>query len=428
MQYTTLGHSDIKISRLCLGGMSFGEASPDFHQWTIGPDETRAVIKRAIDAGVNFIDTANCYSFGTSEEYIGAALRELGIAREDVVLASKVHFNEGGLSAAAIKREIEGSLKRLDTDYLDLQWTIGPDETRAVIKRAIDAGVNFIDTANCYSFGTSEEYIGAALRELGIAREDVVLASKVHFNEGGLSAAAIKREIEGSLKRLDTDYLDLYIIHRFDYDVPMEETMEALDSLVREGKVRALGASAMYAYQLHNMQVIAEQNGWTKFTSMQCHYNLLYREDEREMIPVCRQYDMAITPYSPMASGHLCRPTWESTSTRGTTDKTMVNKYDHDRAIDMPIVERVAKVAADHDVPMSQVALAWHWARGVEAPIVGCSKPERVDDAVAALDLTLSPAEVDFLEELYQPHALVGPKGRPGEKALAGTTKVKTSR
>ena len=184
----------------------------------------------------------------------------------------------------------------------------------------------------------------------------------------------------------------------------------------------------MYAYQLHNLQIVARDNGWTPFTSMQCHYNLLYREDEREMIPVCRQYNMAITPYSPMASGHLCRPTWESTSTRGTTDKTMVNKYDHDRAIDMPIVERVAKVAADHGVPMSQVALAWHWARGVEAPIVGCSKPERVDDAVAALDLMLSTAEVDFLEELYQPHALVGPKSRPGEKPLAGTTNVKTSR
>lgn len=339
MRYTTLGHSGIKISPLCLGGMSFGKASPDFHQWTIGPNETRAVIKRALDHGINFIDTANCYSFGTSEEYIGAALRDLGVARADVVLASKVHFNEGGLSAAAIKREIEGSLKRLGTDYLDL-----------------------------------------------------------------------------------------YIIHRFDYNVPMEETMEALDQLVLEGKVRALGASAMYAYQLHNLQDIAQANGWTQFTSMQCHYNLLYREDEREMIPVCRQFNMAITPYSPMASGHLCRPTWESESARGTTDKTMANKYDRDRAIDMPIVERVAKVAAEHGAPMSQVALAWHWARGVEAPIVGCSKPERVDDAVAALDLELSNEEVSFLEELYQPHALVGPKGRPGEAPLAGTTNVKLTR
>ncbi|WP_322155590.1 aldo/keto reductase [Paratractidigestivibacter sp.] len=339
MQYTTLGHSGIEVSRLCLGGMSFGEASPDFHQWTIDADGTREVIRRALDSGINFIDTANCYSFGTSEEYIGRALRDLGIAREDVVLASKVYFNEGALSSAAIEREIEGTLKRLGTDYLDL-----------------------------------------------------------------------------------------YIIHRFDYDTPMEETMEALDRLVRAGKVRALGASAMYAYQLHNLQVIAEQNGWTKFTSMQCHYNLLYREDEREMIPVCRQYNMALTPYSPMASGHLCRPTWESSSVRGTTDTTMQNKYDRDRAIDLPVVERVAKVAADHGVPMAQVALAWHWARGVEAPIVGCSKPERVDDAVAALDVELTAEEVDFLEELYQPHNLVGPKGRPGEKALAGTTNVKLTR
>ncbi len=339
MQYTTLGHSGIKVSKLCLGGMSFGEASPDFHQWTIGPDDTRAVIKHALEAGINFIDTANCYAFGTSEEYIGAALRDLSVAREDVVIASKVHFNEGGLSAAAIEREIEGSLKRLGTDYLDL-----------------------------------------------------------------------------------------YIIHRFDYDTPIEETMEALDKLVRAGKVRALGASAMYAYQLHNMQIAAEANGWTKFTSMQCHYNLLYREDEREMIPVCRQYNMAITPYSPMASGHLCRPTWESPSVRGTTDTTMVNKYDRDREIDMPVIERVAQIASNHGVPMAQVALAWHWARGVEAPIVGCSKPERVDDAVAALDLKLSAEEVEFLEELYQPHNLVGPKGRPGEKALAGTTKVKLTR
>ena len=308
------------------------------------------------------------------------------------------------------------------------QWTIGPEATREVIARALELGVNFIDTANCYAFGTSEEYIGRALRDLAVPRDQVVLASKVHFNEGGLSAAAIEREIEGSLKRLGTDYLDLYIIHRFDYDVPMEETMEALDRLVRAGKVRALGASEMYAYQLHNLQDVAAANGWMQFSSMQCHYNLLYREDEREMIPVCRQFGMALTPYSPMASGHLCRPTWDSSSKRSTTDATMRNKYDRDRAIDMPVIERVAKVAADHGVPMAQVALAWHWARGVEAPIVGCSKPERVDDAAAALDVTLSPEELDFMEEPYVAHELVGPKARPGEKPLAGTTKVKLSK
>lgn len=333
MSYTTLGHSGIKIPRLCIGGMSFGKPSADFHQWTIGPDEARAVIKRALELGVNFIDTANCYAHGTSEEYIGGALRNLGIQRDQVVLASKVFFNEGGLSREAINREIDGTLRRLGTDYLDL-----------------------------------------------------------------------------------------YIIHRFDYETPIEETMEALDSLVRAGKVRAIGASAMYAYQLHNMQVAAERNGWTKFTSMQCHYNLLYREDEREMIPVCRQFGMALTPYSPLASGHLCRPTWDSASRRSTTDAAMRNKYDADRERDMPIVERVAEVAGRHGVPMARVALAWQWARGVEAPIVGCSKPERVDDAAAALDVVLTSDEVAYLEEPYVAHELVGPAARPGEKPLAGTT------
>lgn len=333
MDYTTLGRSGIRIPRLCLGGMSFGRASADFHQWTIGPDETREVIKRALELGVNFIDTANCYAHGTSEEYIGAALRDLGVARDQVVLASKVFFNEGGLSREAINREIDGTLRRLGTDYLDL-----------------------------------------------------------------------------------------YIIHRFDYETPIEETMAALDALVRTGKVRALGASAMYAYQLHNMQVVAEREGLTPFSSMQCHYNLIYREDEREMIPVCRQFGMALTPYSPLASGHLCRPTWDSASKRSTTDVTMRNKYDADRERDMPIVERVAELADRHGVPMSRIALAWHWARGAETPIVGCSKPERVDDAVAALDVALTSEEVAYLEEPYVAHELVGPAARPGEKPLAGTT------
>ncbi len=301
------------------------------------------------------------------------------------------------------------------------QWVIDQPATQEVIARALELGVNFIDTANVYAHGTSEEFIGTSLKNLGVAREDVVLASKVHFNEGGLSREAILREIEGTLRRLGTDYLDLYIIHRFDYDVPMEETMEALDSLVRAGKVRALGASAMYAYQFHNLQLVAEANGWTKFTSMQNHYNLLYREDERELIPVCRQYDVALTPYSPLASGHLTRATWDSDSVRSTTDGTMAAKYDHEREIDMPIIERVAKVAAERGVPMADVALAWHWARGVVAPIVGCSRPSRVDDAVRALDVHLTGEEVAFLEEPYQPHALVGPKGRPGEAAVPGT-------
>ena len=332
MQYTTLGHSGIEASRICLGGMTFGEASPRFHQWTI--DE---------------------------------------------------------------------------------------EATREVIKRAFDRGVNFIDTSNGYSFGSSERYIGSALRKLGIPRDQVVLASKVFFNEGRLSRAAIKREIDGTLGRLGTDYLDLYIIHRFDYGTPIEETMEALHELVLAGKVRAIGASEMYAYQLHDMQIAAERNGWTKFTSMQCHHNLLYRENEREMIPVCREFNMAITPYSPLASGHLARPMWETDSKRSETDATMRQKYDAARAQDEPIVARVREIAAAHGVPMARIALAWLFARGIEAPIVGCSKPERVDDAVCALDVDLAPDEVAYLEEPYTAHELVGPIGRPGEKPLAGT-------
>lgn len=336
MEYTKLGTTDITIPRLCIGGMSFGKVFPDFHQWVI--------------------DQA---------------------------------------------------------------------ATRAVIARALELGVNFIDTANVYARGTSEEFIGASLKQLGVKREDVVLASKVYFNEGHLSREAINREIEGTLKRLGTDYLDLYIIHRFDYDTPIEETMEALDSLVKAGKVRALGASAMYGYQLHNLQAAADAGGWTRFASMQNHYNLLYREDERELIPVCQQYGMSLTPYSPLASGHLTRPTWDSDSVRSTTDGTMRSKYDRDREIDMPIVERVAETAENHGVPMADVALAWHWARGVAAPIVGCSRPSRVDDAVRALDLKLTAEEVAYLEEPYQPHELVGPLARPGDKPLAGTTVLK---
>lgn len=333
MEYTRLGHSGIEVSRICLGGMSFGEPSPEFHQWTLGPDDTQAVIKYALDRGINFIDTANTYSFGTSEEYIGRALSNLGARREDVVLASKVFFNEGRLSREAILREIDGTLRRLGTDYLDL-----------------------------------------------------------------------------------------YIIHRFDYGTPVEETMEALDSLVRAGKVRAIGASEMYAYQLYNMQMAAERNGWTKFTSMQCHHNLLYRENEREMFPVCRQFDMAITPYSPLASGHLCRREWTWDSKRSETDDVVRSKYDLAKEQDLPIVERVAELAERRGVPMAQIALAWLLCRGIESPLVGCSKPSRIDDATAALEVKLADDEMAFLEEPYTAHELVGPIGRPGEKPLAGTT------
>lgn len=204
-------------------------------------------------------------------------------------------------------------------------WTLDEGESEKVISHALDLGINFFDTANCYSQGTSEEYLGKALKKL-TQRDKVVIASKVYFNEGRLSKAAIEREIDGTLKRLGTDYLDLYIIHRFDYDTPIEETMEALDVLVKVGKVRALGASAMYGYQFHNMQIAARDNGWTQFSTMENHYNLLYREDEKELIPICRQMNVSLMPYSPLAAGHLARPQWSSDSLRSKTDRVAMGK------------------------------------------------------------------------------------------------------
>lgn len=330
-----------------------------------------------------------------------------------------------GHSGIEVSRICIGGMSFGEPDAANHEWTIGPEETEAVIAHAFENGINYIDTANCYARGTSEEYIGRALRKAGIPRDEVVLQSKVFFNEGGLSKEAIEREIDGTLTRLGTDYLDVYMIHRFDYDTPVEETMEALDGLVRAGKVRAIGASEMFAYQLHDMQVVAERNGWEQFTNMQCHYNLLYRENEREMIPVCRQFDMALTPYSPLASGHLARRTWDSGSLRSRTDLTMTDKYNRAESLDMPVIERVASLAQRRGVPMAQIAIAWHLNRGVESPTLGFSKPARVDDAVAAVDIELSKEEIDYLEEPYLAHELVGPIGRPGEKPIAGTVRPK---
>ncbi len=242
-------------------------------------------------------------------------------------------------------------------------WTLDEAQSEAVIGHALDLGINFFDTANCYSGGSSEEYLGKALKKL-TTRDKVVIASKVYFNEGRLSKNAIQREIDGTLKRLGTDYLDLYIIHRFDYETPVEETMEALHQLVKAGKVRALGASAMYGYQFYNMQLAARDNGWTPFTAMENHYNMLYREDERELIPICQQMNVSLMPYSPLAAGHLARKTWRSESVRSKTDKVAMGKYDSTEKQDMKIVERVAELAEKYGCKMSQIALAWHWAKG----------------------------------------------------------------
>ena len=286
-------------------------------------------------------------------------------------------------------------------------WTLDEAESEKVIAHALDLGINFFDTANGYSAGTSEEYLGHALKKL-TARDKVVIASKVYFNPGRLSRKAIHREIDGTLKRLGTDYLDLYIIHRFDYDTPIEETMEALHELVQAGKVRALGASAMYGYQFYNMQLAARDNGWTPFSAMENHYNLLYREDERELIPICQQMGVSLMPYSPLAAGHLARPNWASDSLRGQTDRVAKGKYDRMEQEDIRIVERVAQLAEKHGCKMSQIALAWQWAKGVASPIVGATKARYLDDAAGALDVQLTAEDIALLEECYVSHPIVG--------------------
>lgn len=287
------------------------------------------------------------------------------------------------------------------------QWTLPYEETKKMVQHALSLGINFFDTANVYSEGTSEEYLGKALKELGVKREDIVIASKVYFNEDHLSKEAIFREIDGTLERLQTTYLDLYQIHRFDYNTPMEETMEALHELVKMGKVRAIGASAMYGYQFHNMQEIALKNHWTPFSTMQNHYNLLYREDEKELIPVCKQFQVTLIPYSPLAGGHLSHLSWESNSLRSQTDQTLKKKYDHAKENDLEIIQRVKELADKRCVSMSQIALAWIFSKGAN-PIVGSTKPQHYDDAVSALEIKLTEEEIKYLEELYLPHQVVG--------------------
>jgi len=292
-------------------------------------------------------------------------------------------------------------------------WILEEEESRPVIKKALDLGINFFDTANIYSLGRSEEVLGKAIRDFG-KREELVVATKLYMpmkkapNSGGLSRKEIFFQVEESLKRLGMDYIDLYIIHRWDYQTPIEETMEALHDLVKAGKVRYLGASAMYTWQFAKAQFIAEKHDWTKFVSMQNHLNLLYREEEREMIPFCEDQKIAITPYSPLASGRLTRD-WTGDTKRSLTDQTSKMKYDQTMDQDRVIVERVAQVAEELDVKRAQVALAWLMQKEVvTVPIIGATKESHLLDALPAIDVTLTPEQVAFLEEPYLPHQVVG--------------------
>ena len=294
-------------------------------------------------------------------------------------------------------------------------WILEEEESRKVIKQALDLGINFFDTANIYSYGVSEEVLGRALRDYG-KREEIVLATKLYMpmtaekrpNSGGLSRKEIFHQVEQSLKRLGTDYIDLYIIHRWDYHTPIEETMEALHDLVKSGKVRYIGASAMYTWQFAKAQFVAEKHGWTKFVSMQNHLNLLYREEEREMLPFCQDQKIAVTPYSPLAAGRLTRD-WEGTTKRAQTDRTAKVKYDQTLEQDRIIVERVAQVAEDLGVKRAQVSLAWLLQKEVvTAPIIGATKESHLLDALPAIDIKLTPEQILFLEEPYVPHKVVG--------------------
>jgi len=321
MDYVKLGSTGLEVSRICLGCMSFGEPQRGAHPWSIGPDKARPIIRRALDAGINFLDTANVYSDGSSEEIVGQALADF-THREEVVLATKVN---GRMRPGA--------------------------------------------------------------------------------NGAGLSRKAIMTEIDNSLRRLRTDYVDLYQIHRFDPTTPVGETLEALDDVVRAGKALYVGASSMYAWEFSKMLHIAERHGWARFVSMQDHYNLLYREEAREMLPLCRDQGIGVIPWSPLARGRLTRP-WDEETERSRTDEFGKRLYRDD---DREIVDAVAQVASKRGVTMAQVALAWLLSQPViSAPIVGVTKPEQLDDALLALTLELSPEEIEQLEAPYTPCAIAG--------------------
>ena len=321
MKYTRLGRSGLEVSRICLGCMGFGEPDRDRHGWTIGSDDARPIIERALDLGINFFDTANGYSDGSSEEITGAALNAMA-NRDEVVIATKVFFPMRG------------------------------------------DGRNSI----------------------------------------GLSRKAILAELDHSLRRLGTDYIDLYQIHRFDHRTPVEETMAALDHAITSGKVRYIGASSMWAWQLSKMQYTAELGGWSKFISMQDHYSLLNREEEREMIPLCADQDIGLIPWSPLARGVLARP-WGTTTARSETDPYMESRVDPAyETSNRAIVEEVARIATARGVSMAQVATAWVLANPVvAAPIIGTTRLHHIEDAVAAVDFELSDDEIASLTAPYTP-------------------------
>ncbi len=321
-----------------------------------------------------------------------------------------VRFGGTGLE---VSRICLGCMSYGEPDRGAHPWSLGEAESRPFIRKALDLGINFFDTANVYSAGSSEEIVGKALLDFA-PRDEVVIATKVHGrmrpgpNGAGLSRKAILSEIDASLKRLGTDYVDLYQIHRWDYSTPIEETLDALNDVVRAGKARYIGASSMYAWQFAKALAISDREGWARFVSMQNYLNLLYREEEREMLPLCREEKIAVMPWSPLARGRLTRD-WDAASARAETDAFGKTLYAGTEEADRKVVEAVAAVAAARGAPKAQVALAWVLRQpGVTTPIVGATKLSHLEDAVAALSLRLTDEEAASLEAPYAPHRVVG--------------------
>src|ERR1041385_8732313 len=326
MEYTRLGKSGLKVSRLCLGCMTYGVPERGSHPWSLNAEQSHPLIARALELGINFFDTANVYSDGTSEEIVGRALREMG-KRDELVVATKCFF----------------------------PWRDRP-------------------------------------------------------NAGGLSRKAIMTAIDDSLRRLGMDYVDLYQIHRWDYETPIEETLEALHDVVKAGKARYIGASSMFAWQLCKALYLADHHGWTRFVSMQNHYNLIYREEEREMMGLCQAEGIGVIPWSPLARGRLARP-WEKkgSTERGGLDEFGKTLYAKTEAADKVVIDRLGEVARQRGLPQAQIALAWMLHKPyITSPIIGATKPQHLEDAVAALSVRLSPEEITQLEEPYVPHSVLG--------------------
>lgn len=319
-----------------------------------------------------------------------------------------------GKSGLKVSKICLGCMSYGDSDRGGHPWVLNEEDSRHFIKRSLDLGINFFDTANAYSFGSSEEFLGRAINEL-TDREEVVIATKVYLplerypNSGGLSRKAIMREVDASLKRLGTDYIDLYQIHRWDYSTPIEETMEALHDVVKSGKARYIGASSMYAWQFCKALYLADKHNWTRFISMQNHYNLINREEEREMLALCKEENIGVIPWSPLARGKLARE-WNSEDTARTKTDIFAKKlYGYTEDADRKVVEVVTAISKERGIPQAQIALAWLLHKSVvSSPIIGATKAHHLEDAVLALSVKLSAEEINRLEENYIPHPVLG--------------------